>query len=80
MTWYKDNFELFDFDSSGLETTDLEINNSGYIYSAQNDIIFQDYLLDNNDNDKEKELLLEICRNENFDYEFIPNDCQLDEN
>ena len=61
MTWYKDNFELFNYDSSGLETTDLEINNSGYIYSAQNDIIFQDYLLDNNDNDdKEKELLLEI--------------------
>lgn len=83
MTWPKDNYELIDYDNERLMSRNLEVDNSGYIYRIQNDIIFQDDLLNNNDDnadDKANELLLKINRDENLDYEFIPNDCQLDEN
>ena len=80
MTWPKDNYELIDYDSDELISTNLEVNNSGYIYRKQNKIFFQDFLLDKNDDNNDEELLLKIKKNENFDYILIPNDCQLDEN
>ena len=80
MTWPKDNYELIDYDSNELIYTNLEVNNSGYIYRNQNKIFFQDFLSDKNDDNNDEELLLKIKKYENFDYILIPNDCQLDEN
>lgn len=73
-TWTKDTHELIDYDSRDLLASNLEINSKGYIMrQADNNIIFTP---EKNNN----ELLLEVIKKENSNYEILTNDCQLDEN
>ena len=65
---------MIDYDSRDLINKELQINSRGYIIrSENNDIIFSKEKLD-------KELLLEIQKDINSNYEILTNDCQLDEN
>ena len=71
-TWEKDTHELIDYDCRTLKNTNLEINSSGYIFRSKNNI---DFSTDKKDN----ELLLEVKKDENSNYEIVVNDCKLDE-
>ena len=65
---------MIDYDSRDLINKELQINSRGYIIRSQdNDIIFSKEKMD-------KELLLEIRKDINSNYEILTNDCQLDEN
>ena len=73
-TWVKDTHELIDYDSHDIITSNLEINSPGYILrSSNNSIIFSSEQKDN-------DLLLEVKKDINSNYQIITNVCQLDEN
>ena len=70
----KDTHELIDYDSHDIIISNLEINSPGYILRSNNNrIIFSS---EQNDND----LLLEVKKDINANYQIITNVCQLDEN
>ena len=51
----------------------LSINNSGYLYRYRDEIIFNEYAKQN-----KKNLLLQINKSEDYNYEFIPNEFTFD--
>jgi len=76
-TWTKDTYELIDYDFKNLLNSNLDINNSGYLYRCNNKIAFNEYFSENTNN---LELLLQITKDVNSIYEFKMNDCKLDQN
>ena len=54
-------------------TANLSINNSGYLYRYRDEIIFNEYAKQN-----KKNLLLQINKSEDSNYEFIPNEFTFD--
>ena len=71
----KDTYELIDYEADNLVSSNFIIRNAGYIYRNLNQI----YINDNPVEGNTYELLLKIIKNDNH-YEFITNDCKLDEN
>ena len=65
---------MIDYDSHDIITSNLEINSPGYILRSNNNRIIFSFL--QNDND----LLLEVKKDINSNYQIITNVCQLDEN
>ena len=74
-TWYKDSYELIDYETHELFFSSFEVNKSGFIFRNGNEITFDDKFDEN-----KKELLLQINKNEDSNYEFIRNECQFDDN
>ena len=62
------------YECSELYISELEINNSGFIYREENKIKFE-----KNQNERNKHLLLKVDKSENSNYKLITNPLELDD-
>ena len=73
-TWGRDTFELMNYESSELYSSELEIDNSGFIYREGNEIKFE-----KNRNERNSHLLLKVNKHENSNYILNTNPFELDD-
>lgn len=75
VTWKKNSFEVIDYESNNLINSFFEINEPGFIFRKNDEIIKTKEILEN---DIEK--LFEILLDENFNYELKFNNFDFDQN
>ena len=71
-TWEKDSYELIDYEGNNFSFSNMEIDKSGFIFRDSDNIYFSENFEENN-----KELLFQIVKNENSNYQLILNQVKI---
>ena len=68
--WKKETLDLFDFESTNMEETEMKINNEGFItVDKQRKVVFENSI--NRSKDNISKILLKITSKDDDDFEFI---------
>ena len=73
-TWEKDSYELIDYEGNNFYFSNMQIDKSGFIFRDSDNIYFSENFEENN-----KELLFQIVKNENSNYQLILNQVKFND-